>query len=258
MGHFVVVHKLADCSALSVARLGEAVAIGEGEVEIRLLESEPDCREEGARTRGRCGDGGELAPEIVGMVPGFEASTLGFEAVEIEAAVSLFIGQRRQEAAPKCSRQLGPAQQSPREELDRLQFMMGKPCQAVDAVLGLSELPRPGQAVAPAVHAETWIAGGTIDLEGGPRRGVREGPAVGIDRRSELRLEIARFENLATKLPHPRGGRQVRGGRVERVAFHAISRVDHPDSPAARLRPELSNEWFESEVKRVSIRSNGR
>lgn len=215
VGDLVVVDLLTESGALVVSGAGESIAIGQREIEVRLLEGETHGGEEGGRAGGRGRDRGGVAPEIIRVVVAVEAAAEGGESIQVEAAMALFVGERGEPAAPEGCGELGPEQQGPGEILDRHQLMVGKAGEAESAGLGLRELAGPGQAVATAPHPKPRVTCRSLEGDRRPRRVDSEPSPHRVEGRRELRCEVARLEDpAAERVDVGNGGACVRGGSI--------------------------------------------
>lgn len=87
------------------------------------------------------------------MVVGLEKTPVRFETFEVEATMALLIDEGRQQPTPQGPGQRRPSQQGPGKELDRHQFVVSEARQAEFSMLGIGQLARTGQSMAPALHA---------------------------------------------------------------------------------------------------------
>jgi len=226
MGNFVIVNDLADGGALGVSRLRECVAVGEAEVEIRLLERQAHRGQKGAGTEaGRC-DRRSLPPEVVGVVIGVEATAEALEASQIETAMSLLVDERGEPASPQGRWAIWPAQQRPGEILDGHQFVVGKACQTADALGHLAQLSGSRQPIGAARHAQPRVSLGAIEEDRGSR-GVEERLAGNSVGGCELGFEVPLRKDPEAEFADAL--RQIAGSSRRRAgcAGHRGSRVLH-------------------------------
>ena len=188
MADLVVVHLLEDRRALLVAGRPERVAIEDREVQVGLLEGEPHGGEERARAVRGLDDGGDVAPEVVGSRVIVEARAERLEALDVEPAVALLVGEGDRELVPQLGRQVGPAQQRPGEELDRHELVMSEAREAGRACRRVLERARLGQRRQTVRHLERFVALGGVDVERLTGIGVVEGQTVPLARGGQLTL----------------------------------------------------------------------
>ena len=184
---FVFVDLLEDPGAGFVPGFAKGVAVGKGEVEVRLLEGQPQAGQKGARAVGRGIKTRHLLPEIIRLGVLAEFTPEERQAFEIELAVALFVRQRIAPALSQAWGNVGPAQKCPGKEFHRHQFVVGKTGKANRTERRVGELAGPGQGGGSALHGQPRISSRPVGGRGavGPRLQVR------IRGRFELARQIA-------------------------------------------------------------------
>jgi hypothetical protein len=126
--------------------------------------------------------------------------------------MTLFIGQRSEETAPKLRWEGWPAKQRPGKEFHGLEFVVCKSSEASGSMFPLPKQSGPWESLGAPTHAQSGIACGPFDFDRSPRRGVRQKLSCGIEGRRQFRLEVASLENSeAIGLHVVRGGRRSPG-----------------------------------------------
>ena len=177
-----------------------------------------------------------MAPEIIRVVVAVEAAAEGREAIEVEAAMALLVGEGGEQSAAKGRGQLGPAQQGPGEIFDGHQLVVGEAREAESSTRGIGQLARPRQLVAAAAHAKAGISSRSVELELGRGPGGSTGrsrPAAssgGVSFESRSPRSRIRRQKAWTSL----GGRSGVGAGLSRGRGHRVHDRPTIDDPAAR------------------------
>ena len=222
-----IMNDLADPGTFVVPGFCEAIAVGEREVEIGLFEGQSDGCEKRAGAGFRCFDGGDLTPEIVGMIVAVEASAVIGQACQIEPAMPLFVHQRREQSASQSVGQGGPTQECPGKEFDSHQFMMSEAREASDPVLGLAKLARTWEAIGAAAHAQPGSSFRAIELDCGPTVAVWKEFAALIARRGQLGREVPGLQHGQAEFPNGFSGFWAFAWSTEVWDGHWRLRVGH-------------------------------
>jgi len=102
------------------------------------------------------------------VIAALEDAAVGGEPIEVETTMSLLVGQRGEQSAPKRGRKLRPAKQGPGEVLDRHQLVMSEARQAADPLTRVDQLAGTRQPVAAAAHPQAGIAYRPLDQDRRP------------------------------------------------------------------------------------------
>ena len=165
------------------------------------------------------------------MGSSLEDLTLGLEARQVQAAVTLFVGQCREEASSQFGGGVRPPQKCPGKEFHRHQLMVSKAGEAFGPRRRVNEVPGAWKPFRSAAHFERRFTGRLIDQDR-CRRLVNQRPPLRASRRRQLAGEIAADEQAKAEFLECPGGRHAAESRSRAL-------LGPLEQPVALRRPRV-------------------